>query len=236
MTAQAPARDQLDSRTLCDALLLKLREEILDGTLKPGQRLEQTELANRFGISRMPVRDALRRLEAEGLVAIDARRGAVVCAIDLEEMEEVYEIREVLESLALRLAGPNLTDKDAVALARLEEQIEAASRQGDTALWRQLDASFHHLIFHRCNRPRLLKLINSYWNTTHHFRRAYVAVAGATARGEAMHRQMIEAVRARDAQLLGSLGAQHTRESVRSIVEAYSKVQGGELPAPQAPS
>lgn len=236
MTAEAPARDQLDFRTLCDALLLKLREEILNGTLKPGQRLEQTELASRFGISRMPVRDALRRLEAEGLVSVDARRGAVVCSIDLEEMREIYEIREALESLALRLAAPNMTEEDVEDLARLEEQMEDASRRGDMTLWRQLDAGFHHLIFHRCNRQRLLKLITSYWNTTHHFRRAYVAVAGATARGEAMHRQMMEAVRARDAELLGILGAQHTRESVRSITEAHRKTQSSELPAPSAQS
>jgi len=223
MTTRPAAREQLDCRTLCDAVFLKLRDEIVSGTLKAGQRLEQKELADRFGISRMPVRDALRRLEAEGLVVVQGRRGVIVPTIDVEEMREIYRIREVLEALAVRLAVPNLTDEDVVALSRLERQMEESSRGGDLEMWLRLDGKFHLSIFERCDSPRLMRLISSFWNRTHHFRRAYVSVAGAPGRGEAMHRRMLEAIAARDVGLLESLAVEHSRESVRSITESHKR-------------
>jgi len=221
MALREAVPDRLDFRTLSDLAVTRLRDDILSGALKPGQKLDQTELARRFGISRAPVRDALRKLEAEGLVTIYPERGAFVAVIDLEEMQEIYEIRELLQARAVLRSVPRLTDEEVAAMNRLEDEMEIASRRGDMAQWLQLDVKFHAALYQHCTNRRLLKLISDYWNTTHQFRRAYIAVPGRMGRAEAMHRRMLEAVRARDGELCAKLAVEHARESVRGILEAH---------------
>lgn len=223
MPARPEVHDRLDYRTLCDAVFIKLRDEILSGALKPGQRLQQVELANRFGISRMPVRDALRKLEAEGLVTVYPGRGASVSVLDLEELQEVYRIREVLEDLATRMATPNITDEEIAALSRLEQEMEQASQRGDVGLWLLLDLKFHNSAYQPCKSPRLLKMIASFWNTTQRFRRVYVMVPGRIAHAEATHRRMLAALRARDVEEACRLIREHIRESVRGVLESQPR-------------
>lgn len=133
-----------------------LAERIIAGALKPGERLRQDHVAAEFGTSHVPVREAFRRLEAQGLAVGLPRRGVRVAAFDPASLREVAEMRAVLEALALRHAAANLT---AAVLARAEKAIAAGEAASDLAAWEAANRRFHHLILAPCRMPRLLAAI-----------------------------------------------------------------------------
>src|SRR5919197_3923039 len=117
----------LDRRTLWQRVHQHLREEIISGSLTPGAELQEMALAESLGVSRGPIREAIGRLAAEGLVTVRPRRGAVVRALSKEEFLEAYQVREALEPMAVRLAVPKLTDADFGELNRLNYEMAAAA-------------------------------------------------------------------------------------------------------------
>src|SRR5699024_11153335 len=130
-----------------------LRRTILKGDLEPGARLVQTELAEQIGVSRMPIREALRTLELEGLVKNEPHKGAVVRAIQKEDIQEIYELRSILEPVALRKSIEYYTKEDLDCLSKLHQEM-VHSESGESYV--ELNADFHKLLFSRCNSPRLL--------------------------------------------------------------------------------
>lgn len=154
-------------RTTPDAVADVLRKAILQGVLEGGQPLKQDDLASRFGVSRVPVREALRQLEAEGLVVLQPHRGAVVASLTPKEVAEIYEIRFVLEPQALRWAWPHLTPEDLVrASAVLDAADKAilAALRGETspefdARWGELNWEFHSALYRPGGRARVLDML-----------------------------------------------------------------------------
>lgn len=209
----------LDYITLCDAVAKRLRQEILNGTLKAGQKLDQSSIANRFGISRMPIRDAFRILEGEGLVRLKPGKGAFVAKINLAEFIQIYQVREVLEALAMRLAVPHLSDEDLNAMADSVEIMEQAAKQGDLGRWVELDRSFHLSAYHNCRNPTLLKVIVGFWNSTQQYRRAFLSNPSQTEDTLKQHKQLLEAFQARDGERAAQLMAEHIRGTVRAILQ-----------------
>ena len=149
-----------------------LREDILAGVLVPGSRIRQEDIAARFGASRVPVREALRLLEFEGLVTVVANSGAWVARLTLAECEEIYQMRERLEPLLLRFSAPSLTEDDFARLRTLAAEIRSAS---DTEAFLQGDREFHLATYAHARTLQLGDLIEKLWNTTAPYRRAYVA-------------------------------------------------------------
>ncbi|MFC3230659.1 GntR family transcriptional regulator [Marinibaculum pumilum] len=133
-----------------------LAERIIAGALAPGEKLRQDHVAAEFGASHVPVREAFRRLEAQGLVVGTPRRGVRVAAIDPASLREVAEMRAALEALALRHAAPHLT---AAILDRAEAAIEAGEKASDLQAWEAANRRFHELILGACRMPRLLRAI-----------------------------------------------------------------------------
>jgi len=154
-------------RTASDAIADALRRAILTGVLEGGKPLKQDELAAQFNTSHVPVREALRRLEAEDLVVVAPHRGAVVASFTPDEIEEAYDIRQALEILALRRAFPNLTDDDFRRAQAIIEQARAFLGHADQqaqefdAYWGELNWEFHHMLYAPMRRPRLLNLIHA---------------------------------------------------------------------------
>ena len=221
MPQEPEAYYELNYRNLGDSIFIKLKEEILNGTLKPGQRLQQVELSQKYGVSRAPVRDALKKLEAEGLVT-EKRKGVEVSSIDLDELHELYQIREVLEDLAAYKAFPAVSDENLMALTNLEKKMEKASREGDLLSWLKFDFRFHNDAYKPCNSPSLLKMIIGLWNSTTHFRRTYCRLPGRIERSEKHHRSQLAALAARDGELYRSLIKKHLNETVDEIVKMVS--------------
>ncbi|CAN7207402.1 MULTISPECIES: GntR family transcriptional regulator [Ensifer] len=143
--------------TIASRISRVLAERIISGVLTPGERLRQDHIAEEFGASHVPVREAFRLLEAQGLAVSEPRRGVRVAAFDLKEVREVAEMRAVLEVLALRHAIPHLT---AAILDRAEAATVAADTSRDVRSWEAANRAFHRLILEPCGMPRLLASID----------------------------------------------------------------------------
>jgi len=135
-----------------------LRRAILKGDFKPGQRLVQTELAELTGVSRMPIREALRTLELEGLISMEPHKGAVVRPLKKEDILEIYELRSVLEPLGLKKSMRNFTKQDIEKLTSYHEAMLATDNADEYV---ELNADFHQLLFSCCNSPRLIGFIET---------------------------------------------------------------------------
>jgi len=152
-----------------------LRGEILDGTLAPGERLRQEDIALRFGASRQPVRDALRLLEGDGLVTMVANSGAWVSRLSEAECFEAYQVRERLEPLLISQSIPNLNSSQLSRLSELVTEIEQAT---DLEQFLRLDREFHLLSYAGANEGMLKEFVERIWNTTQHYRRAFAKLNG----------------------------------------------------------
>ncbi len=174
-----------------------LREEILRGRLTPGMRIRQEEVAARLGASRLPVREALRMLESEGLTQLEPRKGARVTRLSQHEVEVVYRMRERLEPLALVESLALLTEEDLARAEAIQEQIEG---NDDLERFLDLDREFHLLTYRGCTLDPLVSMVVRLWNSTQHYRRAYVALGGRERMWvvNSEHRLILDALRRRD--------------------------------------
>lgn len=148
-----------------------IREAILDGRLRPGQRIRQEDIARRLGTSRIPVREALRQLESEGLVTLVPHSGARVAVMDFDRFSEVYKLREAVEPMAIAESAARLSDEQ---LDRLRELMMIVERTSDDPLrWLDADRRFHLESYAAASMPRVLAMIEGFWNQTQQYRRAY---------------------------------------------------------------
>lgn len=170
-----------------------LRTAILSGELKPGDRIRQEEIASRFGASRLPVREALRMLEAEGLTEHEPHKGARVPRLSAHEVDGVYRMRERLEPLALAESIPRLDDTDTARLEEIQQQIE---QNDDLERFLELDREFHLHSYRGCRLDPLTSMVHRLWNSTQPYRRAYVARGGRSRMWvvNAEHRLLLDAI------------------------------------------
>jgi DNA-binding GntR family transcriptional regulator len=192
-TTKAALRPGVASRRIAE----HLREQILAGQLSPGERIVQDEIAEQFGASRLPVREALRILESSGLVTLRSSTGAWVATMDQRDCEIAYKIRERVEPLALAESLAALSDTDIDRLEEIQAQIEASDGVED---FLRLDRELHTLAYSGCALAELSSMVNRYWDMTQHYRRAFTRLAGADRKWviNAEHRLLIEAIRRRD--------------------------------------
>ena len=176
----------------------RLRRAILRGEFKPGQRLDQNEIAELLGVSRSPVREALRTLAAEGLVEVYPHRGAVVAELSSAEFEEISIIRVMLEGMAARLAAPHIDD-DRIAL--LKDILAELDNTTDLDRWVELNRRFHNAIYQAVHRPRLLSFIENLRITMTPYIRQYIASDEHLNAARIGHRRILEACINRDEKL-----------------------------------
>lgn len=167
-----------------------LRQAIMHGIFEEGQSLRQDEIASKFGVSRIPVREALRQLEAEGLVTFHPNRGATVTTLSPTEVQEIFEIRAALETTALKLAIPHLTDTE----LHQADQILAATHQAtEVAQWSALNWEFHETLYAPAQRPRLLTLIKTLHTNGDRYVRLQLAKTDYLESSQREHQQILEA-------------------------------------------
>ena len=154
----------------------RVRDAILRGEYAPGARIRQEDIAEEFGASRIPVREALRILEADGLVTLIANTGAWVAHLSLAECEEVYQIRERIEPLLLRYSLPNLSTETLDRLQELTDQMQSGS---DVETFLHLDREFHLLSYTGATTSILGDTVHRLWNSTQHYRRAFTLLLAA---------------------------------------------------------
>jgi DNA-binding GntR family transcriptional regulator len=179
-----------------------LRGAILSGEIGPGEWIRQEEVAERLGASRLPVREALRILEAEGLTEHERHRGARVPSLSMHEVDVIYRMREQLEQLAISESIPNLTDTDVRRLEEVQERIEALPSEDGAAVvtFLELDREFHLASYTGCRIDQLTGSVVRLWNSTAHHRREFVTLTGPGRKWviNAEHRLLLDAISRRD--------------------------------------
>ena len=159
-------------RTLSAAIVERLRLAILDGTYPAGTQLRQDALADAYQVSRIPVREALFQLEAEGLVRIEPHKGAVVSNFSREEIDDVFDLRTLLEPRLLTACAPHMTMADYDAAAALDAEFAGAVRAGEVARWGELNTRFHLSLYRHAPQPRTLAVVEGLLQVSDRFTRA----------------------------------------------------------------
>ena len=218
------SHEELERTNYSDAVLKKLKQSILDGSLKPGERLRQAELSRIYGVSRAPIRDAIRRLAGEGLITLHGEN-ARVSAVSLDEFLEIYRIREVLEAMAARLSVSKVSDETLLHLERILTEMEKISKDDDNLeQWLELNRKFHFDSYASCNSPILLKMISNLWDSTDYCRKRYVTLTGNLEHANQSHRIMLDALAKKDVRKYVSLCRSHVHGTGMTIKEVSKDV------------
>jgi DNA-binding GntR family transcriptional regulator len=210
----------------------QLRGSILVGALQAGQVLRQEELAKRFNVSRVPLREALSQLEADGLIESRPRRGYAVTALDPADIVEVFELRMVIEEHAGRIAALTRTNEDIAEVERLVlamEQLDPAIPDYRSR-WTLLNYEFHLRIIESTRRKRLSRIAGTLRSTAEPYVSIEINLTGNAEGAAHEHREMLEALRAGDAEGLAELSRQHVQSTARRLLKGLrSKAVLGEI-------
>ena len=208
--------------TAQEAVLAELRRLITAGLLRPGQQIVQDALAVQFGVSRVPLREALKILEGEGQVTYVAHRGYFVTELSLSDLIEVYRIREILEAEAVSIAVPQMTAEDIHRLEEAERDVRAAADIADVVAMTSANRRFHFAILDACALPRLIWLIRLMWDATEVYRSVYYNDAHNREMVDSEHRALVAAVKAGDATaalVVLTEHREHAIEALRPVLE-----------------
>ena len=210
-------------RTLTDATADALRERILDGVYPAGTPLRQAALAAELGVSRIPLREGLLRLEAEGLVTLSAHRGAVVASLPAGEVAELFELRALLEADLTRRAVPHLTAADDALLRHHAVAFEHAVASADTAAWGEANRAFHLALYAPAARPRTIEVIHRLHAQCDRYLRLQLVLTRGTARAVREHRAILAAARARDTVRAVRLVRDHILGAGAALTDALAR-------------
>jgi DNA-binding GntR family transcriptional regulator len=200
---------RLENRTLWEQVRDRLREDVLAGELDPGTVLSEVSLARSFGVSRGPIREALGRLASEGLVTITPRRGAIVTELTPEEFVDAYQVREALETLAIRLAVPRLEEPDLARLRELHEEMIEHANGGEVHAFFDANASFHHLFVIASGNQKLQEMYRLLMDQMGRYLARSLALRGSLEKSNAEHSAILEAVEAGETERATRLLADH---------------------------
>ena len=207
-----------------------LRERILRGDFPDGEPLRQDAIADELGVSRIPVREALRQLEAEGLVTFNPHRGAVVTTLSLQEITELFEVRAVIESDLLRRAIALMTPEDLRRATEILDAYEAALRAGEVSAWGELNWQFHSTLYVPSNRQFTLGIVAKLHQHSDRYLRMQLKLTHGEARARQEHRAILVACRKRDASKAGQLMRDHILGAGRSL-SSFLEAHRGEAAA-----
>lgn len=202
---------------LRDVVFNTLRQAILRGELKPGERLMEIQLANKLGVSRTPIREAIRKLELEGLVLMIPRRGAEVAEITEKSLRDVLEVRGALEELAVDLACDRITNEDIQNLQEAAKEFEAALQGGDVTEYAEADVKFHDIIYHATDNQRLIQLLYNLREQMYRYRVEYLKRKEMHSILLEEHEHIIECIEKRDKQAAKLAISTHVENQARTV-------------------
>jgi DNA-binding GntR family transcriptional regulator len=204
-------------KPLRELVLEALREAILNGTLQPRERLMEIQLAEELGVSRTPIREALRKLELEGFIIMIPRKGAYVADFSLRDLEDTFEVRKSLEGLAAELCAERATEEEIVEMEQLLQQKAIAIENNDMAQLLEVDTAFHEILYRASRNERLRTIISNLREQIERFRIASLQYPGRMKRSLEEHRAILAAIRARDGKIANHLAQDHI-ENVEIIL------------------
>jgi len=214
--SDSPTKD----KTLADAVYEELQAAIVSGNLAPGARLKEPEMSRRFGISRGPLREAFRRLEARRLVTLAPRSGARVTSLSIRQLLDIYQVREALEGMACRLASQNMTQLEIVDLGRLLDRHSQTieQQQGREYFFQENDLDFHYRIARGSGNAILAQILcEDLYHLMRMYRYKFSRTHGRPLKALKEHRRIIEAIAEHDGELAELLMRRHIRSARKHI-------------------
>ena len=194
---------------LRDVVFNTLREAILKGDLKPGERLMELQLAAKLGVSRTPIREAIRMLELEGLAVTVPRKGAEVARMTEKDMEDVLQIRRALDELAVQLACDKITEQQLWTLKTAARGFEESTRSRDVKKVAQADVAFHEAIYKATDNPKLINLLNNLREQMYRYRVEYLKDESTYPALIAEHQEIYDGLKRRDKEFVVQAMAKH---------------------------
>ena len=202
---------------LRDVVFNTLRQAILRGELKPGERLMEIQLANKLGVSRTPVREAIRKLELDGLVLMIPRKGAEVAQISEKSLRDVLEVRRSLEALAVRLACERISQQALSELKEAEEAFEEVLGNDDITVVAEADVAFHSIIYISTDNQRLIQLLIKFREQMYRYRVEYLKRRECHSQLLSEHRDMIQFIEKGEADAAIRITCQHIDNQVKTV-------------------
>ena len=209
---------KLDSyKPLREIVLEALREAIVTGVLEPGERLMEIQLAEELGVSRTPIREAIRKLELEGFVVMIPRKGAYVAGVSYKDVKDVFEIRAALEGLAAGLAAEKITDEE---IEQMERVLHYEKEPDNLEEMVQSDTDFHALLYKASRNEKLIWILVNLREQIQRFRSTSLAVPGRVKNAIAEHREILEAIARHDVKEAQALATAHIENAANVMFEA----------------
>ena len=212
-------------QTLREKILEMIRDAILKGTMKPGERVSEPELAERFGISRTPIREAFRQLESEGYLEVIPRKGAVVASLSERDIEEFYAIKILLEGFAAKMAAEKLTVKDIDRLESINERLKKLAADGDVKSFFRVHNEFHDLFIKASGNDKLYEMINQLVMRFKRLRLASLSQPGRMEISVEEHCNMIEAFKSHDGERADSLVRHAATIGAGVLIQSMSEAE-----------
>ncbi|MBY5922325.1 GntR family transcriptional regulator [Ferrimonas balearica] len=216
-------------KTRTQVVVEVLREKILSGEIKAGEPLRQSALATELNVSRIPVREALLQLEAEGLVRFEAHKGATATELSVTQVDELFELRALIEPALLARSIPNLTQSQLSLAEDYLEQLESAF-QAENAVnsWSELNTLYHLSLYAGADRPHTLEVVKGLNTNSDRYIRLQLLLAGGIPRAEQEHRTLLELCRSGDIDAATTLlrgHIEHAAEGVKTLVAEHVALQ-----------
>lgn len=204
---------------LRDVVFNTLRQAILTGELKPGERLMEIHLAERLGVSRTPIREAIRKLELEGLVTMIPRRGAEVAQITEKSMSDVLEVRRALDALCVELACDRITEEELACLEQACSDFESAVKTGEIKVIAQADVKLHDIIVQATGNARLIQLVNNLSEQMYRYRFEYIKDSSRHENLVEEHRIIYESILHKDKETASGAAKIHIDNQKKAIIQ-----------------
>jgi DNA-binding GntR family transcriptional regulator len=234
MEAGTIPESAIPRQSLTSAVADRLRDQIIRGEIPEGAQLRQDSIATQFGVSRIPVREALRQLDAEGLITIVPNRGAVVPALSPDDIEELFMIRALLEPELLKLSIPHLTKEDfKQAESVLSKYVSDLRRDDRVSAWGRLNWQFHSILYARANRPYFMAVLRNINNNGERYTRLQLWLTHGMKRANEEHRKILQLCQRRDVAAACKLLRQHilhAGQSLKQVLQERRESAKGKVP------
>lgn len=200
-----------------------LKTEIVKRNLKPGTKLLEVKIAKQMGVSRTPVREAIRELVAEGFVKMIPNQGVIVSIASIEDTQEVLQIRSVLEGLAARLATKVINGEEIKELEQYIEQMEYYANKDNALAFSKMDVEFHELILNICGNNRLIQIRKNLSDQAHRYRIRSLSIPGRLKHSLKEHQEIVKALKRKDSEQADKLSQKHVENVLKNILTHESK-------------
>lgn len=212
--------DLIQFESIHEKVYERLRRHISQMKMVPGEKFTIRQIASAFGVSTMPVREALRQLQAEGLVTYD-RRGVSVRQLSSKEVKEIFEIRERLEILSTTWALPNVRSEDEARFTNILEMMDRQS--SNVTAWRTLNRQFHLDFYSLSGSQQLQQMIENLWVSVEPYMKLYTSTVSSLELAQRQHHQILELIRGRELEPLCTLTALHLQDTCKVVLENFSE-------------